>query len=47
MFAGKVATPTRNTGKTSAIDGGGYGLTFDIIPSPRVGFLASPDWHGV
>jgi hypothetical protein len=38
---------TRNNSKTSVIDNGGYRLTFDIILSPRVGFLASHDWHEV
>jgi hypothetical protein len=37
----------RNNGKTSAIDYGGYRLTFDMILLLRVGFLASHDWHMV
>jgi hypothetical protein len=39
----KVVAPTRNNGRTSAIDCGGYGPTFDVILSPRVGFLVSHD----
>jgi hypothetical protein len=37
----------RNNSKSSAIDCGVYGSTFDVILSPRVGFLASHDRHEV
>jgi hypothetical protein len=37
----------RNNDRTLAIDCGGYILTFDMILSPRVGFLASHDRHVV
>jgi hypothetical protein len=37
----------RNNGKTSVIDCGGYGSTFDMILFPRVWFLASHNRHGV
>jgi hypothetical protein len=33
----------RNNNKTSAIDCGGYELTFNVILSPKAGFLASHD----
>jgi hypothetical protein len=46
-YAGKVTALTRNNDKTSAIDCGGYRSTFNMILSPRVGFLASHDRHGV
>jgi hypothetical protein len=36
-----------NNGRTSVIDYGGYGLTVNMIISPRVGFLASHDRHEV
>jgi hypothetical protein len=47
MFTGKVTTPTRNNGRTLAIDYGVYRSTFNMILSPRVGFSASHDRHGV
>jgi hypothetical protein len=37
----------RNNAKTSAIDCGGYRLSFDVILSPMVRSLASHDWHVV
>jgi hypothetical protein len=37
----------RNNDKTSVIDCGAYRLTFSMILSPRVRFLASHDRHGV
>jgi hypothetical protein len=37
----------RNIGKTSVIDCGGYGSTFDMILFPRVEFLASHDRHEI
>jgi hypothetical protein len=47
MFTRKVTTPMRNNDKTSAIDCRDYRSTFDMILSPRVGFLASHDRHRV
>jgi hypothetical protein len=47
MFTGKVAAPMKNSGKTSAIDCGGYRLTFYMILSPMVRSLASHDRHEV
>jgi hypothetical protein len=46
-FTGKIAAPMKNNGKTSAIDYGGYRLTFDMILSPIVRSLASYDRHVV
>jgi hypothetical protein len=47
MFVGKVTAPTRNNGKTSVIECGGYRSTFDMILFPFIRSLASHDRHGV
>jgi hypothetical protein len=47
MLARKVTTLMKNNGKTSAIDCGGYRLTFYMILSPMVRSLASHDRHEV
>jgi hypothetical protein len=43
----KSRSPMRNNDKTSAIDCGGYRLSFDVILFPMVRYLASHDRHVV